>query len=763
MEKRREEKGRGAKYRECIIGRGFVLGVFLLAGILLGGCGKERKTEDGNSKEGQQVRIEALHEQYFSVSMDNVRLAVNDGAAVGTLGQLVKMKCLAAKGGIYVAGIRLNQGEAETAVYRIGEDRTPRLAASYPGEGLTAWCAAGEGIALLTAHASAGEGKTAEYTLRSLFPEEGGGLREAEVWPLTEALGHADATGFYVEGMAVEEGRLALLDGRDKAMMVIELSSGEMSLSVPVTENVAAVSCGGKDEVLVLTMEGTLYSYSLLTGGRKLQGEKLFGGVRGGSHYAIGQNEIYVGGNLSLYGVGIGGGQERRLLDYSPAMGPGGSLWIDEAQGAGAAVSWDEESRQVFCRFLSPEPAPDPREGRRIVTLENYRVDDELKAAATDFNRSNEEYWVEIAEAGEGESSSDYFNRLKTRLTANQGPDLLMAAGGFEYGDYVRQGILEDLGIYLQRDLNPEEYVQSALYAYEKDGGVYALGSGFDLNVYVMDGETADSLKDFGMESISKAMEEAQIPALVGNEDKNRILTFCLLWLDGEFCEENVRECILFAEKYGDGDADDSRTRRVGEEALMVGETIRTPLDIPDIQMCYGDDAVMIGGIMGYENRISLSFRPEALSINRASKNKEGAWEFIKFMLGKEYQFALKDRLPVDREAFEAMLESYRLPRTFDVYFEDINQIFPVTDKYYLKRAGAKTGMREGIDAVTPEQTRLLQEMVEKGVTGDGDREFGAEEIIYEEVLAYFRGERSLDQVMEIIMNRLNLYFQERK
>ena len=48
-------------------------------------------------------------------------------------------------------------------------------------------------------------------------------------------------------------------------------------------------------------------------------------------------------------------------------------------------------------------------------------------------------------------------------------------------------------------------------------------------------------------------------------------------------------------------------------------------------------------------------------------------------------------------------------------------------------------------------------------MAGSAGREFGAETIIYEEVSAYFEGKRSLDQVMEIIMNRLGLYLEERR
>ena len=675
------------------------------------------------------------------------------------------MECLAAGDSIYVTGCRLNQGEMETVIYRIGKEGDPFLAASYPGERMVAWCVSGNGISFLGAYAGSGEENAArQYILRSLLPGEGGRLEETDTWSLTEALQPKELSRFYMKGMIAEDGRLVLLDEKSDNIIVVELSSGEVSLSVPMAEYPVAAAYGGEDEALVLTMDGTLYVYSLLTGSREIRGEKLFEQIRGRDHYSIGQNEVYVGGSSSLYAVNISGRQEKQLLDYDPGMGADGSIWVDETSGAGTAVSWDEESRQVSCYFLSAEPVPDAREGREILTLESYWVEDELRAAAADFNQSNSRYWVEITEGREETDvdASDYSARLDVRLMAKQGPDLLLLSDTFGFSDYIRQGIVEDLSAYIQRDLNPEDYVQAALNAYEKDGGIYALGSGFALSVLFMDDEAAAPLEDFSLQSISRAMDEAGIPMFSAGRARENLLAYCLVNLNGDFSEENVRECILFAEEYEDDSGYRSEECEIGKEVMSGGDSISTPLDIPDIQACYGERITMLGGIMGHENVFSLIFEPAALSINASSENKEGAWEFIKFMLGKEYQFALKDRLPMRKDAFEAMLESYQQPKTFDIYIEDLDEIVTVTDQYHLKRLD-RMGIRDGIDAVTPEQTQLLREMVEKGVADDIDREFGAEKIIYEEVPAYYEGTRSLDQVMEIIMNRLNLYLQERK
>ena len=64
-------------------------GILLLTGLLLAGCGKGQETESGNPGEETPARQagtveqesgqETLYAQYRSVSMDNVRLAVNEG------------------------------------------------------------------------------------------------------------------------------------------------------------------------------------------------------------------------------------------------------------------------------------------------------------------------------------------------------------------------------------------------------------------------------------------------------------------------------------------------------------------------------------------------------------------------------------------------------------------------------------------------------------------------------------------------------------
>ncbi len=47
-------------------------------------------------------------------------------------------------------------------------------------------------------------------------------------------------------------------------------------------------------------------------------------------------------------------------------------------------------------------------------------------------------------------------------------------------------------------------------------------------------------------------MDEAEIPVFSAGRAKENLLTYCLINLNGDFSEKNVRECILLAEKYGD-------------------------------------------------------------------------------------------------------------------------------------------------------------------------------------------------------------------
>lgn len=128
---------------------------------------------------------------------------------------------------------------------------------------------------------------------------------------------------------------------------------------------------------------------------------------------------------------------------------------------------------------------PRSEDGRLLVTLSDFSPGMEIKEAVTAFNQSNPDYYVEILTGEIGQSVTDYWDREMIELSTGKGPDLFSKTLNFYFNTYIEKGIIEDLMPYIERDLNPEDYLESSLYAYAKDGKVYALESGFAITTLI--------------------------------------------------------------------------------------------------------------------------------------------------------------------------------------------------------------------------------------------------------------------------------------
>jgi len=755
-------------------------GLALLAAVLFFvGCGAgedagQQKSEAGGQNGQEETwnpEEEPLYARYQSFVL---------GDKKGTMEKLIKMDCLAAEQGVFVTGIRNNQGVAEAVFYLLAQEAEPRLVAVYPGERTSAWCRTREGIAFLGAKAQRTEEESrVEYVLHLLkWDQDAAALTETESVSLTECFAEAGTETGFSGKMAVGEEQLFFTDMIGNHILVVDrsnLSAGWLEMR----EYVNGIWCTDTGEIFALTMEGKLYSWSAEGGAFKSRTEESLGQFGAGCSF-LGKDWIYAGSGQSLYAYGLDGKKSKKLMDYDIGLLFDSSLWMDEAAGRGILASWDSESGTLQCYYLTDQPVEAAAEEadnketeneetenkeKEIVYLEQFFVQDDLKRAVAAFNEQSSQYRVEITEGRSTTDFETFGTQLQIRILAGEGPDLVDMSVNAYFKDYVKVGAFEDLAPWIKRDLNPEDYIEPMLYAYEmEDGGVYALGSSFGLSVIVADKRLAGSGEDWNLQKMFQMMDEARIDTFcIGYNRENLLNEFCLPGLDDQIYDmEKIREYILFAEKYGDDEQNgQSRPDKVvpGQDAAVEREWIRSPLDVPDILRYYGENTVILGYPMEEGDEVVCEFGMGALSINALSKNKEGAWAFLKFLLEEEYQDTIEDTFPVLRGAFEEMLEEYQSPRTYDVYLEDTGEIDTISIGYMLGRCSRENNLNNPvlIDCMSGEEAELLRKLIEKSKPIVLRLNFQASQIILEEVQSYYQGDKSAEDVLKVMEGRLKI------
>ncbi len=410
--------------------------------------------------------------------------------------------------------------------------------------------------------------------------------------------------------------------------------------------------------------------------------------------------------------------------------------------------------------------ASDPA-GRQVITLSSFLAtpQDEIVKAVAAFNQSNAEYYVQIHTATSGTSVADYWDREMLELMNGGGPDLFTKSSQINFMTYLEKGILEDLAPYIDRDIDKDAYWENSLYAYAKDGKVYAIEPSFQLSFYMGDNELFEGRTNWNLQEAIKLMEAHPEYKFLNNDyPPETVLRELLCFSSMDYSDfEAVRSTLEFAKTYGNPLATGIRIMGPATEASLISpENISSLLGFADCDAVYGSKCIPIGYIN--EQHSGVLHSSIAWSINSNSKQKEGAWAFLRFLLSEEYQ-RREERYNFSplKVILEEQLEYYSEPRTITMYDPNIDSNFTVPVKHTLPRAFCIPGCVKEIDCMSEEQLQTVVNLIEASHTNAFDWNVTLINIITEESGAYFNDQRSLDDVMTNIQSRIGLYMEEQE
>lgn len=400
---------------------------------------------------------------------------------------------------------------------------------------------------------------------------------------------------------------------------------------------------------------------------------------------------------------------------------------------------------------------------RTKVTLRAATVSNWLIEQTVTFNQSNGTYWVvlENLSASTAADLADYANQTNVALAAGKGPDILC---GNLIEDYVQafldKGILLELGDMMEDDgMRKEDYLPAAFSSWGDGEKVYGINfslfpTGYKLQGDVM-GITGTPDIHTLMDALS-AMDESA--AYYARHEPERLLRMFLegsdnLWgtVDWErgtcdFSGELFTQILENARNYGY-----DFTRRYQTLARSVRyDSIYQYDSYAELQ----EDGMVMAGILFDDGCCGAVDSRNTLAINAASPQKEGAWEFLRYLLGEEAQAAL-DHVPVNRVSLEAWIEKEleKVANGKDMALGGvyIDEGEPVRfTKSYTSADMTEERVAEYLEAlgnvrVLPYRTGPIMD------------------IICEEAGAYFSGSKSAEDVAETIRNRVQLYLDERQ
>ena len=429
-------------------------------------------------------------------------------------------------------------------------------------------------------------------------------------------------------------------------------------------------------------------------------------------------------------------------------------------------------------RFIQSDVPP---EGKKVITYATFGLDDMLmEKAVADFNRQSREYQVEIVDYTDDEYSS--LGNFEEKLLNSEMADVINLDGCGNFYSYANKGLFADLNTMFEKDENisREDYFSNVLEGYEIEGKLYMVPVRFQV-------ETAVGKADVWGEKTTVSMDE-----LLEMSKENPKMDFLgynchikSLWLSETLCyrmEEYVDfetgECYFDSEKFvkelqfancfmeeyepylwEENQLEEIAGCRSGN--IFIAEEERLSVEsIQQLKGIYDDEIVFVGYPGNSDNKGTIK-TDILLGIYEDSKNKEGAWEFISFLLSKEYQETLTVyrpmyNIPLHKEVFEAAMQKAMEPnihKNLDGEEEEVEKI-----GYYY---GENKEIYVPIYHSTKEEVDMYYDVVTNATVRRWDLQIIR--IADEESQAYFSGQKSAEDVANIIQKRVYIYLGEQQ
>ena len=234
------------------------------------------------------------------------------------------------------------------------------------------------------------------------------------------------------------------------------------------------------------------------------------------------------------------------------------------------------------------------------------------------------------------------------------------------------------------------------------------------------------------------------------------------------FDSESFRRMLEFAmqfpeknEETEDGGFADNTQELIRQGKQMLTRTYLYGLD--DIlwnDLNFGGKATMIGwptdSGVGHIMRLG-----SGLAMSSTCADKEAAWEFLRSLLLEKEQKDLFE-IPSNRHAFEKQLKDYMTP----IYIKDANGNYVLDENGERMQESRSSWMDEtgehNIYAMTQEQADEILEVIET-CTRVANFDTSIQDIVFEQIQAYYAGQKSLDEVVRLIQSKVSIYVNEQR
>ena len=284
----------------------------------------------------------------------------------------------------------------------------------------------------------------------------------------------------------------------------------------------------------------------------------------------------------------------------------------------------------------------------------------ELYTILNDFNRTSEEYRVEVIQFGEDGLTAEL---LRTQLIAGEGPDIFAFYDRSSLAD-LGANSFEDLLIYLDAD---EEYgrdtlVPELLEAMCVQGKLSWLPYSFGISTFTAPSAYL-SEPGFSFDEAKQAAAKAGLPLFPGWMTRDILWGWLSDFAVGQYMDLETGTCSFDSEDYislleecAAAAAEFGSDSAALYNSLLQFELLQNLIRVSTISDNYGGAYAFVGA--PNETTNGSMFSPDlCFAISSASGNKDAAWQLVRSCLSDEHQQMNLTNFPASASVLDAMID----------------------------------------------------------------------------------------------------------
>lgn len=401
--------------------------------------------------------------------------------------------------------------------------------------------------------------------------------------------------------------------------------------------------------------------------------------------------------------------------------------------------------------------------GKEEILLCNTGLSVTLQEMIVEYNTHSSRYEIVPVGPERGTSVDDYRTRLQLELSNGKGPDILSyyTLQNLEMKPFAEKGLLMDVTDFLEEQGN---LVEGAVEFNRVNGRLYGVPLSFSIATFITSKRLAGSNEVWTKDTCMQVMQDSGASVFCESpygwpKEESGLFVLNMLGVgrDGiqlfvneeegisSFEQQEFIEMLEFCKTYSDSMTEATKQERIasGEVAYVIGG-VSGFKSFWYFDSLFGGNPVYIGYPSPQGGRFEL--RVASYYINSSSSHKEGALDFLSFLMSEEQQrkMCVEDHVfPVNKDLLETMWA--------EASEEIIDQ-----NTLYIER-----GVEYSPRLMTDEEQQIFWNMLKNPVYYQWRNVIW--DIVEEEAKPFFYGEKTAREVATIIDGKVQLYLDENR